>query len=155
MTFTEISKSKFAGDVVIIGNAGSGKTKLSGELALTHATHKVFHADGYMSNGYELGMYELMTDIKNHDGPKIVEGVNCFRLLRKGLQTGEFNPDNVIHMHAPVNSVKRTYHNERLGRDFKYIEGQNKSNDKVMSDYRKLKDRISTPPAFHEVDNVY
>ena len=157
MNFTEISSHKFSGNVLIVGDPATGKTKLSGELALRHPKHTVIHTDDFMDNGYERGLYQILDKIKATEGPTLIEGVQGFRLLRKGLQESSYNPDTVIHMFSTPQLIYKAYNTDykRLGKDVKYLEGLAKANIKILNDYRLLKTRINNPPAWYNIDNVY
>jgi len=110
-----------------------------------------------MDNGYERGLYQILDKIKATEGPTLIEGVQGFRLLRKGLQENLYNPDTVIHMFSTPQLIYKAYNTDykRLGKDVKYLEGLAKANIKILNDYRLLKTRINNPPAWYNIDNVY
>lgn len=84
--------------IVIIGLAASGKTTLSEEIANMCPSHNLIHSDDYIHFGFEASLYKMISDIKRlGEEPMIVEGVQGFRLLRKGLENRDFFPDLVIN----------------------------------------------------------
>ena len=160
MTFDEISKQKFAGNILIVGDPATGKSRLSDMLSHNHPGHEIIHTDVFMDNGYEKGLYDIMQAIKNSDKPTLVEGVQGFRLLRKGLQQDspvKYNPDNVIHLHSPKSSIQKAYETDykRLGKDTSKLDNLAKANITILEDYRKLNNHNRIPPVWYDVDNAY
>lgn len=83
--------------IVVIGLPASGKTYFTEILDKACADHCVFHTDDYIHFGYEDSLYRVMSDIKEFgDYPIILEGVQAYRALRKGLQNQDFFPDLII-----------------------------------------------------------
>lgn len=97
--------------VVIIGLAASGKTTLTEMIAADLLPdHDVIHTDDYMKFGFEQSLYKMIDDIKQKgDNPMIIEGVQGFRLLRKGLERGDFFPDVVINTTCPTATRDKRY----------------------------------------------
>src|SRR5690606_18231688 len=73
-------------NVLIIGYPGSGKTHLFNLIPKTD--HKFIRTDDYISFGFEQSLYECLkdiTDIQSTGRNTFIEGVQGYRLLRKGL----------------------------------------------------------------------
>ena len=93
LTYDEIAQHDFKNqNVLIIGNPATGKTNLLAQLKKSNPTHYTINTDDYMSSGYEQGLYDILDDLKGITAPTIIEGVQGFRLLRKGLQKGVYRP---------------------------------------------------------------
>lgn len=87
--------------IVIIGLAASGKTMLTDKVAELLPDHDVIHSDDYIQFGFENSLYKMISDIKmKGDAPLIIEGVQAFRLLRKGLQNMDFLPDVIVNTYC-------------------------------------------------------
>lgn len=153
MTRSDILSLDFTGKtVVIIGNPATGKTTLATMLAAQTGS-RLFHADDYMSHGYKQSLYALLDDVVEADKPLIVDGVQCYRLLRKGVQLGNFYPDIVIELTATEEQVERVYRNERPGKDTKFLAGFNKMHQTILNGYRELDN--PHPPTWYTVENEF
>lgn len=90
--------------IVVVGLPGSGKSHLTEKLKSEFPEYSVYSTDDYMQHGYEQSLYKLIDDIQANPNPKkIVEGVQAYRLLRKGLQLNSFHADLVITVEADFN----------------------------------------------------
>jgi len=127
-------------NVLIIGPPASGKTTLANELQKQNRTHVVFHSDDYMQFGFEQALYALMDDVELINPPfkTIVEGVQGYRMLRKGVQTGRYFPDLVIEMEITREQQLRIYENERDPAKLKYLKGFAATHNKILNDYFEL-----------------
>lgn len=125
--------------IVIIGLTASGKTTLTEKVVELCPDHTVFHTDDYMQFGFEQSLYKLISDIKaDQNDRKIIEGVQGFRLLRKGLQNQDFYPDLVIHCYCDTEERIRRY--AARGEGKKTPTGFDKSCYKIFEDYKALLD---------------
>jgi hypothetical protein len=114
--------------VVIIGHPESGKTHIADELAIQYPDYKVYRTDDYILHGFERSLYVLLGDIERDAAPKvIVEGVQGYRLLRKGAELGTFDADLVIVAGRPPVRNPRA------------VEHFGKALDKVFNDYMSMK----------------
>jgi len=127
-------------NVLIIGPPASGKTTLANELRKQNTKHVVFHSDDYMHFGYEQALYVLMDDAELINPPfnTIVEGVQGYRMLRKGIQTGRYFPDLVIEMEVAREKQAQIYANERDESKLKYLKGFAATHAKILNDYFEL-----------------
>lgn len=138
-------------DVVIIGCPASGKTYLSNLLASPN--HTVIHTDDYIKYGYKEALYVMLNDLKNINGKVIIEGVQGYRLLRKGVELGCFLPDMVIELEIPEDRMYQTYAEQRPGRDQSYLKGFNKMHAKIIADYHAMPN--PNPPQWIKLQNNY
>lgn len=131
--------------IVIVGLPASGKSWIANELIEQYANRnfKMYRTDDYIKYGFEESLYKMMDDLRRDLSPrKIIEGVQGYRLLRKGLQLGTFNPDVVIVVVASREQRverfnKRTEHN-------KLNKGFDASLEKIWNDYLELLNIMKT-----------
>ena len=135
-------------NVLIIGCPESGKTYLLNQFK---TTHKKFHTDDYMRFGYEQSMYQVLEDIKKSTEKTLVEGIQGYRLLRKGVQLDCYYPDIVIQLIISEQQMFNTYRNERDEKKIKYLKGFNKMHDKIINDYFMLENK--SKPEWIKVSN--
>ena len=126
-------------NVLIIGLPGSGKTYLIDRLKTDG--HIVIKTDDYINYGFEQSLYRVLEDIIKANGKTIVEGVQGYRLLRKGLQQNSYYPDIVIEMVVSVKRIFHVYENERGGKNLKSVESMIKSNQKILQDYFQMENK--------------
>jgi len=137
-------------NVLIIGCPASGKTYLTGQLK---TSHKKIATDDYMHFGYEQSLYEILKEISLLRVATLIEGVQGYRLLRKGVQLNCYYPDIVIEMIISEQKMINTYRKERDARKIKYLNGFNTSHNKILSDYFALDNKQK--PQWLEVFNDY
>jgi len=127
-------------NVLIIGPPASGKTMMAAKLWEQNQHHHIINTDDYMRYGYEQALYEVINTLKSM--PKhintIVEGVQGYRLLRKGVQLGIYFPQLVIEMEVTREQQMRIYENERDPAKLKYLKGFNAAHQKILNDYFEL-----------------
>jgi len=138
--------------VVIVGNPASGKTYLANKI-LNHGNckHKnIYHTDDYIRYGWVDSMYRLLKDVISDDNPKIIEGVQGFRLLRKGSDELSFCPDYVIYLKSSEDKLRKVYgirgDNDKINGALKLC----KANSTVWSKYIANSDKL---PTIIEIDN--
>lgn len=137
--------------VVIIGWPASGKTTLAGRLAEQWPDHKVIELDLYAAHGWEQALYVAMRDILACQQPMIIEGVQGYRLLRKGVQTASFYPDIVIELLISEEQQARIYETSRKQISSGVL-AMNKALGKVKADYLQLPN--PKPPQWHHLSFV-
>lgn len=138
-------------NVLIIGCPASGKTWLAKQLS--NSGHKTFHTDDYMKLGYEQSMYAVLQDIINCKQPSIVEGVQGYRLLRKGVQMNNYYPDIVIELEVSEERMMKTYRTERKGKNIDSLLSFNKTHQKILNDYKALPNK--NKPLWMKLQNNY
>jgi len=119
-------------NLLIIGCPASGKTYLSKKFK---TSHKLIHTDNYLNYGYEQSVYKIIDDIKNSNKKTIVEGVQGYRLLRKGVQLDCYYPDVVIELIISEYQMFQVYRNERNQKKIKYLKAFNNMHNKIIKDY--------------------
>lgn len=137
-------------NVLIIGCPASGKTHLVNQMK---TSHKIIHTDDYMQHGYEQAMYVILDEIKNNQSNTLVEGVQGYRLLRKGVQLDCYYPDIVIQLIISESRMMETYKNERNAKKVQYLKGFNKMHDKILNDYFLIGNK--SKPEWIKVNNTY
>ena len=133
-TITNIKMNIKNKNVLIIGSPASGKTTFANELSKNNP-HKVFHADDYMEHGYKQALYVMMEDIKACQSCTIIEGIQGYRLLRKGVELNVYYPDLVIEMQITKEKQAEIYANERDPSKLKYLRGFDGMHQKILNDY--------------------
>jgi dephospho-CoA kinase len=120
--------------IVIVGHPATGKTHLSKELEINYPDYRIIHSDDYMKHGYEKSLYVMLEDIVTSPNKKmIIEGVQTPRLLRKGLELNNFNPDVIINTTADAHTKLERY--KSRGQVYPYA--MEKNIDTVMAAYRQ------------------
>jgi adenylate kinase family enzyme len=137
-------------NVLIIGCPASGKTYLSKKFK---HEHKIIHTDDYIKFGYEQSMYQVLEDIKKSDKCTLVEGIQGYRLLRKGVQLDCYYPHIVIELMISEQHMIHIYKKERDEKKIKFLKGFNKMHDKIINDYFLLKNK--NKPEWIKVFNDY
>jgi hypothetical protein len=134
MTIAEVLSMDFTGkNVLIIGSPASGKTWLSN--AIKTNSHYIVHTDDYICYGYEVGMYAALDTVIASKHNTIVEGVLCYRMLRKGVENNSYYPDVVIELKVSDARMEQTYKNERDIKKLKSIKSFNERHDKIIAEY--------------------
>lgn len=143
----------FAGKIiVIIGNPATGKTWLANRMG-EEFSMPVIHTDDYMKHGYKDALYRLLSDVVEMEGPFIVEGIQGYRLLRKGVELDCFYPDVVIEVVAPDEQTRRVYEMQRAEKDFSKIASFNKMHRTILANYREMEN--PHPPLWYTVENIF
>lgn len=145
--------------IVIIGSPASGKTTLSKALAAKFG-QRVIHTDDYIEHGYKEALYAMLPDILESEQPLIVEGMQAYRLLRKGVELETFYPDVVIELEVTPQQVARVYMEERIWDKRKSLENTlknvaafNKMHQTILADYRAMDN--PRPPKWYTVQNRF
>jgi hypothetical protein len=140
--------------ILIIGCPASGKTHLSQILAASRPYHKVIHTDDYQKHGYGQALYEILSDIEKLDHHLlIIEGVQGYRMLRKGVQQNNFFPDVVIELEVTEHRMLQTYRKERAVQKQRYLNSFGAMHQKILKDYRALPN--PHPPKWFTITNRY
>lgn len=140
-------------NVLIIGWPASGKTYLANLLWKDNPDHQCFHTDDYMHHGYKESLYVLLKDLKRCKKPTIVEGVQGYRLLRKGVELDCYYPDIVIELEITERRMYQTYAEQRPLKDASYLKGFNAAHQKILNDYFKMKNKKK--PQWIKLKNHY
>lgn len=153
MKYADIFTLNLSGKtIVIIGVPASGKTTL-GRILASLTGQQLVSTDDYMPHGYKESLYAMMDDLRQITAPVIVEGIQGYRLLRKGVETGEFFPDVVIELKVTPEQVERVYRRERQADKLPKLPAFVKMHDTILSSYKAMEN--DRPPEWIEVQNEY
>jgi hypothetical protein len=129
-------------NVLIIGCPASGKSYLSQYLCNGHVK---IHTDNYMHLGYNDSMYAALEQVTSEIGNTLVEGVQGYRMLRKGAQLGTYKPDIVIECVISRGRMEQTYLKERDPKKIKYLRSFNATHQTILNDYYNLVEPNNRP----------
>lgn len=135
--------------IAVIGYPCSGKTSLSKQLAALYPDHKVIHTDDYKGTDYAEGLSALMDDMEPYQH-FICEGVQAFRVLRKGAELRRLFFDVVIECKTSEGTQMSRYNAERDASKWQYIPAFNKSLDTIFSEYRGMVRAMGKEPVYLE-----
>lgn len=133
--------------IVVVGLPASGKSFLATHGILPQLLTKgvrdikIFRTDDYIKHGFEKSLYILMDDFQERRANvvkkehAIIEGVQGYRLLRKGLELGTFSPDLVITCEATT-PIRKQRIFEREGK--KLNEGFDSALMKIWTNYQVM-----------------
>lgn len=134
MTLEQIKDYDIKGsNVLILGMPASGKTHLCNQL--DHSNHVVIHTDDYMHLSYDQAMYAALMACHELKKPFIVEGIQCYRLLRKSAELGYPTIDIVIEIEVSRTKREEIYRRERDPKKIAYLNSFAKANTKILNDY--------------------
>lgn len=150
MTIVDVLEADFIGkNVLIIGCPASGKTYLSN---IIKTDHKLIHTDDYMMHGYQASIYIILQEIQNIKESTIIEGVQGYRLLRKGAEFNKYYPDIVIELLISEEKMIERY-KERPAKKMDYKSFM-KANDTILKEYRDIMRSQNRPiPQWYKIDN--
>jgi dephospho-CoA kinase len=126
-------------NVLIIGPPASGKTWLCNEIR--GLSHLVIRTDNYIHYGYKESMYEVLREVTHAHKLEIntiVEGIQGYRLLRKGVELDCYYPDIVIELEISEKRMHETYKKERDPQKIKYLQSFNAAHQTILEDYFSL-----------------
>lgn len=137
--------------IVICGFTKTGKIKIAKTLSES-LNMKLFMSDDYLYTNHVDALYHLINDILpyyNNKIPIIVEGTQCFRLLRKGLQEKNFYPDLIIRTECNEATIRLCYNNDGEGHKIDKALIFNKGLNTTWNNYKELlKIEIDNNPNF-------
>ena len=127
--------------IVICGYTKTGKVTIAKKLS-EQLNRPLLKSDDYIDyQNRENSLYLFMDAVipyVNNNMSVIVEGISCFRLLRKGIQLGNFSPDLIIK--TKCNNYTISYFYEKDGESNKIEKALsfNRGLNKIWDEYRKL-----------------
>src|SRR5208283_5031803 len=99
MTLTEIQDIDIKGrNIAIIGAPASGKTYLAAQLK---GSHVIVHTDSFIHLGWDNAVLSVIDHLNVLPGNWICEGVQVIRMLRKGVEIGNWAPQLIIQCERP------------------------------------------------------
>ena len=135
--------------VLILGGPASGKTTLSNKLV--DQNHKIIHMDDFNKYGFENSIFECLKAIELCKVFPLVEGVQGYRLLRKGVQLDCYYPDLVIELEISEEEMVNRYKAERDVKKIKHLNSFLKSQKKIRDQYLRLSNK--RPPEWILINN--
>ena len=103
--------------IVVCGFTKTGKIAIAEKLS-KELNRKLFISDDFQYVKPEESLYEFIKNISPYHQqrvPIIVEGILCFRLLRKGIQEGIFFPDLIIKTKCDEKTIRYFYDKDGEG----------------------------------------
>ncbi len=143
-------------NIMTIGPAGSGKSWLAMELWKQKTRHLIVHTDDFMKYDYVLAMYKCLehtNGLIKTGGLTIVEGIQGYRMLRKGVEYNSYYPDIVIQLHITLEQQARIYAAKRKDKDAQALKGFNRMHDTILKDYHSMYNPHK--PVWITVENSY
>ncbi len=132
--------------IIICGYTKTGKITIAKNLAKA-LNRKLFISDDYLHIEPEAALYKLMDDvmIEYKKGTQIIiEGVLCFRLLRKGIQLNNFFPDLIIKTKCNDETIRYFYKKDNEESKLERALSFNKGLNKIWLEYLNLLSSNST-----------
>lgn len=124
--------------IFILGPTKSGKVTISKELSKQLDNRELLIADEYIENyGYEYALDRLESDMKDHYYncvPVILEGILCFRLLRKMVKEGYHLPNITIKVECNQETISFFYEKEEPGKNLNSVMGFNQGLEKIFKE---------------------
>lgn len=149
----ELNSIDLAGKtIVIIGPPASGKTTLAKSISEFTGTG-VVSTDDYMEHGYKDSLYVMLDDLAELTEPKIIEGMQGYRLLRKGVELDCFYPDIVIELSVTQERVDRVYRTERIVSKLPKLAAFNKMHQTILESYKAMDNPC--PPKWVRIQNEF
>ncbi len=122
--------------IVVIGLPASGKTYVSNYIHRNLAPlHTILHTDNYMRFGYDYSLYKILDDLKDLPKSVIVEGIQGYRLLRKGAKEKSFLPNIVIQIETSTDSINNVYFKQRGRPKLINLNSIAKGTDEILKEY--------------------
>jgi GTPase SAR1 family protein len=148
-------------NIVVIGPPAAGKTTLALQLSRIWPQHRLVGGftglDGYMNDyDFEAALYAILDDISVYEEQghnMILEGVQGYRLLRKGLELDLFYPDIVLELRVTEAQVRRVYAGERTGKNVERALGMAKGLQTVLNEYRAMSN--PKPPEWYVIESTF
>jgi hypothetical protein len=127
--------------IVVLGYTKTGKITIAKKLS-KETQYPLLISDDYVkiSNPID-ALYILMEDIKEHqrnNQPFIVEGILCFRLLRKGAKLNSFNPDVIIKTQCNDETIQYFYNKDGESNKVNRALSFNKGLNTIWEEYLNL-----------------
>lgn len=134
----EICKNKQL--IVVCGYTKTGKVTIAKKLA-EQLGRKLLISDDYQMFGVDESLQMMMEDIiiclKNKE-QIIVEGILCFRLLRKGMEQMSILPDMLIKTECNEETIRHFYEKDGESSKIDRALSFNKGLNKIWKDYLNL-----------------
>ena len=145
--------------IVILGYTKTGKVTIAKKLA-QELNYPLFESDHYINiKDREQSLYNLIDHVLPYyqsNQPIIIEGILCFRLLRKGLQLNNFSPDLIIKTKCNDETIKHFYRMDGEESKINRALSFNKGLNTIWDEYKEmLRDNLhSKIPKFLELETT-
>ena len=127
--------------IIICGYTKTGKVNIAKKLAQA-LNRPLFMSDDYINIAdREQSLYNLIDHILPYyqsNQPIIIEGILCFRLLRKGIQMNNFYPDAIIKTKCNEETIKHFYRVDGEESKINRALAFNKGLNTIWDEYRGL-----------------
>jgi hypothetical protein len=124
--------------IVVLGYTKTGKLPIARKIA-QELDRPLFISDEYLELKDPLEAF--MGDVTWHQrrgNQIIIEGTLCFRLLRKGLELSNFNPNLIIKTKCNEETIKHFYRIDREESKIKRALSFNQGLNKIWDEYRSM-----------------
>lgn len=150
-----IKKAKI---IVVLGPTRSGKVKIA-KYIQEKTGYKYVCTDDYVDYGRDEKLEYIISDVLElvREGtPFILEGVQCYRILRRGAKYGYFIPELIIKTICNDETIAYCYEKEGEGHKAKKALAYSKSLETIWNDFIEIakhsKDYNSNPPIFMKIN---
>jgi uridine kinase len=126
--------------IVVCGYTKTGKVTIANKIA-AKLNRPLFISDDYQSLGHEESLNYLLKETYKHqisNSPIIVEGILCFRLLRKGIKETSFFPDLIIKTNCDERTIRHFYNKDNEGHKIERALAFNKGLNTIWEEYQDL-----------------
>lgn len=130
--------------IVLFGYTKTGKVKIARTIS-EHLGIKLIKTDDYQHIDFRQAVYTMLDEISKLERaniPFIIEGVQCARILRKGLETGTFTPDLVIRTSCNTSTIEYCYRQDGEADKIKGALSFNKGVEKIYTEYLDMLDNV-------------
>lgn len=131
--------------IVVCGYTKTGKIQIARKLSEELDNRQLIISDDYMFTDHQNALSYFMDDVLSYHRssvPTIIEGVLSFRLLRKGITEGTFQPDLIIKTKCNEETIRYFYDKEGEKHKLTRALGFNKGLDKIWEEYQSLQYNI-------------
>lgn len=141
--------------IIICGYTKTGKVTIAKTLA-RHLNRKLLMSDDYQmfeEHSLEMLMNDVIDSLKRKE-QIIVEGILCFRMLRKGIEQINILPDMIIKTECNEETIRHFYMKDGEGSKIDRALSFNKGLNKIWQDYINLlsSNPYIIPPEYIELN---
>lgn len=122
--------------IVVCGFTKTGKGIIAKELA-NQLNRQLLMSDDFGFEGYD-DFRNVVLSVYNKRIPIVIEGVLCFRLLRKGIQENNFHPDLLIRTNCNESTIRYFYEHDGEASKINRVMSYNKGLNTIWDEYREL-----------------
>jgi hypothetical protein len=126
--------------IVVCGYTKTGKITIAKKLA-EQLNRPLFISDDYQNLDSKDSLSIFMEDVLKYYSQKlpiIVEGILCFRLLRKGIKESCFFPDLILKTKCDENTIRHFYNKDGEGHKIERALAFNRGLNTIWTEYQDL-----------------